>query len=534
MSQFNSNESCDKIIEFWKSFFPEINSVEEFNRIVSIFFDENIEEIVKLREEDTLSKKIIGKYFPLENVNIHLKEINSQIQKEIQWAYFFEPIVNFYFASLYEKMSYRKSIENIDFFIKSILSNLYKKLVNMAYRVIVLEISIAKEDERLKGETSVERGKYYCDVLLKDNEYLKEIYEIYPELIRLLDNRTKNYFDYIDEIITNIEQKPEIELAHIGKIKSIEIGQGDTHNKGRSVAKVVFEKVIFYYKPRSLSMECKYLELQNWLKENNNCYHIMKCAKVISYDSFGLMEKIENSECRDMNDIHDFYYQMGQLLCILFSLNSKDFHCENIIASGYSPIPIDLETFVHVVVDEIDNDNIIFGVNRVIQDSVIGTSLLPTLLPNMNTEEVIEVGAMGKAEKQSSPFKTQILKNIDTDDVQIEFVNKDLPFALNYPRVNGKIIGCSQYLSDVRNGFSDLYIWITENKELYINEIKTLFMNTKCRVIAKNTNIYTQLLETGYHPDLLHNQWDRKIYFCRLGMLFKDNKKYGVSYKMGR
>ena len=84
MSQFNSNESCDKIIEFWKSFFPEINSVEEFNRIVSIFFDENIEEIVKLREEDTLSKKIIGKYFPLENVNIHLKEINSQIQKEIR------------------------------------------------------------------------------------------------------------------------------------------------------------------------------------------------------------------------------------------------------------------------------------------------------------------------------------------------------------------------------------------------------------------------------------------------------------------
>lgn len=530
MSKFNSNENYDKIIEFWKSFFPEINSVEEFKRIISIFFDENIEEIAKLREEDKLSG-IIGKYFSHRNVNIYLKEINNQIQKEIQWVYFFEPIVNSYFTSLYKKMSYRKSIENIDFFVKSILSNLYKKLLNMAYRVIVLEISIAKEDKLLKGDTSVERGKYYCDILLRDKDYIKEIYGIYPELIRLLDNRAKNYFDYIDEIITNIEQKPEIELAHIGKIKSIEIGQGDTHNKGRSVAKIIFEKGIFYYKPRSLSMECKYLELQNWLKENNKCYHIMKCAKVISFDSFGLMEKIENSECRDMNDIHDFYYQMGQLLCILFSLNSKDFHCENIIASGYSPIPIDLETFVHVVVNEIDNDNIIFGVNRVIQDSVIGTSLLPTLLPNMNTEEVIEVGAMGKAEKQNSPFKTQILKNIDTDDVQIEFVNKDLPFALNYPRVNGKIIGCSQYLSDVRNGFGDLYIWITENKELYINEIKTLFTNTKCRVIAKNTNIYTQLLETGYHPDLLHNQWDRKIYFCRLGMLYKNNTKYLSLYR---
>lgn len=521
MSQFNSNESYDKIIEFWKSFFPEINSAEEFNRIISIFFDESIEEIAKLREKDTLSKKIIGKYFPPRNVNIYLKGINNQIQKEIQWVYFFEPIVNTYFTSLYKKLSYKKSIENIDFFMKSILSNLYKKLVNMAYRVIVLEISIAKEDERLKGETSVERGKYYCDVLLRDNEYLKEIYEIYPELIRLLDKRTKNYFDYIDEIIANIEQKPEIESAHIGKIKNIEIGQGDTHNKGRSVAKIIFEKVIFYYKPRSLDMECKYSELQNWLKENNKWYHMMKCAKVINFDSFGLMEKIENSECRDMNDIHEFYYQMGQLLCILLSLNSKDFHCENIIASGYSPTPIDLETFVHVVVDEIDNDNIIFEVNRVIQDSVIGTSLLPTLLPNMNTEEVIEVGAMGKAEKQSSPFKTQILKNIDTDDVQIEFVNKDLPFALNYPRVNGKIIGCSQYLSDVRKGFSNLYIWITENKKLYMNEIKTLFMNTRCRVIAKNTNIYTQLVETGYHPDLLHNQWDRKIYFADLECCIK-------------
>ncbi|MDE7203285.1 MAG: hypothetical protein K2O91_15600, partial [Lachnospiraceae bacterium] len=214
MSQFNSKESYDKIIEFWKSFFPEINSVEEFKRIISIFFDESIEEIAKLREEDALSEKIIGKYFPPRDVNIYLKEINNLIQKEIQWVHFFEPIVNSYFTSLYEKISYSKSIENIDLFVRSILSNLYKKLVNMAYRVIVLEISIAKEDERLKGDTSVERGKYYCDVLLRDNEYLKEIYGIYPELIRLLDDRTKNYFDYIDEIITNIEQKPELESTY--------------------------------------------------------------------------------------------------------------------------------------------------------------------------------------------------------------------------------------------------------------------------------------------------------------------------------
>lgn len=59
--------------------------------------------------------------------------------------------------------------------------------------------------------------------------------------------------------------------------------------------------------------------------------------------------------------------------------------------------------------------------------------------------------------KQISPFKTQVLRNTKADNIEIEFVNKELPLAQNYPKYNGTVIGCSNYLQEVRNGFSCIY-----------------------------------------------------------------------------
>ncbi|HIF1615907.1 TPA: DUF4135 domain-containing protein, partial [Enterococcus faecium] len=47
-------------------------------------------------------------------------------------------------------------------------------------------------------------------------------------------------------------------------------------------------------------------------------------------------------------------------------------------------------------------------------------------------------------------------------------------------------------------------------------KIKELFNKEKARYIYRNTNTYSQLLETSRHPDLLKNEVDRYIYFLRL------------------
>lgn len=523
-NKMSSIEEYSKVIEFWKSFFPEVKDYREVKKIVKDILGINIEKAAMYREENKQKKGIKYKYFTLNVEDSNLSELNDEIQKEIQWIYFFEPIISCYFKIYYNKLLQKKCLRDVNVFVKNILVNLYKRLVNMSYRMLVMETNIASEEGRLLGNTSIERGAFYSCKLLRNKEYLSEIYDIYPELIRLLDNHTKNYFNYVDEILSNIEKISVTRNFIDGKIKTLQIGQGDTHNKGRSVVKILLEDKTFYYKPRTLCMEKKYIELQKWLEKNNTNYHKMKCCKVLDFQTFGIMEKVENTECYSRGEVKEFYYKMGQLLCILYTLNSKDFHCENLVADGKFPVLIDLETLLHVSINDTDYNNIILDVNEEIQNSVIGTSLLPTLLPNMNTEEVIEVGGMGKGNKQSSPFKTQIIKEVNADDIRIEFVNKELPFALNFPKFDSEIIGCAEYLQEIQDGFSNLYIWIEKNKNLYIHEVTKLFSGEKCRAILKNTNIYTQLLETGYHPDVLHNEWDRKIYFCRLGLLFRNEK----------
>lgn len=77
------------------------------------------------------------------------------------------------------------------------------------------------------------------------------------------------------------------------------------------------------------------------------------------------MEAISYSECNTLDEVSDFYYKIGELLCILYTLNSKDFHCENIIADGDSPVLIDLETLLHGTLE--DKKKIILYILLIIQ-----------------------------------------------------------------------------------------------------------------------------------------------------------------------
>lgn len=522
------NVSNDSILDYWKTFFPE--SKDNFEKSVTSLLGMDIDKLLFLRqvEDVTIKEEINNIYFNIKSVDgiQDLKEINDKLQKKQQWVYFFEPIIVRYFKDYQELVWKQQIIKDKKTFLEKIFTNLYVRLVNMSFRTIVMETNIASEDGILEGNSNESKGKYYCEVLLKNKDYLKEIYEIYPELIRLLDNYVENTLNYLRDIFTDIDILVKEKNCKFGMLLEVKNGLGDTHNNGKSVAKIVFEKKTLYYKPRQLTMEKRYSELLKWCEKQIPNYKSIKCGKVYEISNSGFMEAISYSECNTLDEVSDFYYKIGELLCILYTLNSKDFHCENIIADGDSPVLIDLETLLHGTLEDKKEDNIIYSVNNTIQESVIGTSLLPTLLPNTNTEEAIEVGGIGKGMKQISPFKTQVLRNTKADNIEIEFVNKELPLAQNYPKYNGTVIGCSNYLQEVRNGFSCIYLWILEHKEAYVNELKTLFGEVECRVICKNTNIYTQLLETGYHPDVLHNKWDRKIYLCRLGLLLIQNKDW--------
>lgn len=513
-----------KLLNFWYSFFPEVDNKSVVDKIIYNVTGVEIEKYLeKYQETQEKSYKWIEDfYFSNNDLVKEYKEYRVKFHQKVRWRGFFDPIINKYFKLYHELILRQKNIKDTELFLEKILYGLYSNLVNMSFRVLVLEIQIAKEEGKLIGNDSKERGMYYCNVLLYNEVYLKELYYTYPELIRLLDNKVKQTYDYIEEILNNLSDFN----SSYGELVKIVLGQGDTHNHGKSVAVIEFENKKLMYKPRSLVIEKKYGELLKWFENENKNFISIDAGQIWDFGDSGCMEFIQNEECKTISEVQDFYYRMGELLCILYTLNSKDFHCENIIAKGSMPILIDLETLIHSFLTFEDMDNIVTSASKKIGSSVIGVSLLPTLLQNNNTDEAIEVGGIGSGKKQISPYKSQTVESMDSDEIHIIFEKKEVNVAQNYPQYNGKIVGCADYLNDIKEGFKDIYSWILKNKELYYQKIQEIFHKVECRIICKNTNVYVQLHDTGYHPDLLHNSIDREIYLCRLGLVMEQNNEY--------
>lgn len=126
-------------------------------------------------------------------------------------------------------------IDDKDFLLRKLISNIFSMMHPVTFQTLIVETHYAKENNILKGASNTERGNYFNEVLLRDNEYRKEIYQNYPELARILDVRVKNIIEYIIKIINDTESEiNEIKNRlnnneNLGKIKDIDMSEGDTH-----------------------------------------------------------------------------------------------------------------------------------------------------------------------------------------------------------------------------------------------------------------------------------------------------------------
>ena len=528
----------EDVVDFWMTLFPELKSKDDLEKILEQVSKTTLKEIEK--EYYSINKVELDKIFSNFNrdefLELHFENVFRKLQKTYKWAYFFKPIVISQARTLYQIIEENNEIiENKDELLYEIILSLVNSLYEKAFKVLILETNVARMDGNLVGETSKQKADYFANVLLKDELYLKVLYEEYSELTRLMTIDIDNTLNYIKEIITNT--KKEINKLgeyfgkekYIGKLKNIVLGEGDTHNQGKTVAKLYFNSgICLVYKPRLMDLETKFYEFVSWINNQNiSCFQEIKACKVHSIDNGGWMEFIDYAECEKLEEIQHFYQRIGQLLCILYTLNAKDFHYENLIAQFDQPILIDLETLLHPVLfnDDIQDTSATAMAFKIISDSVKGIALLPTQIINHKNEKVLEVGGLGAEKEQVAPFKSVVVKDYDTDEVKLDMQYGIIKPKINNPSLNGRKVSSEQFVEEIKKGFITVYQWIINNKKLYSSEIQSLFSGCLCRIIFKSTNIYSQLLNTSYHPDLLRNFIDRKIYLHRLGLVMGEEEE---------
>ena len=122
--------------------------------------------------------------------------LDEDMKRKIKFAKFCEPVMAEYIDKLVDYLDENKIVEDKKIFVKSIILQSMVSISDIAYRVIVSEIKYAKQNNILKGKTSEQRYNYFVDILLDDEEYRNGIYNKYPFLVHVLDekNATTNRF----------------------------------------------------------------------------------------------------------------------------------------------------------------------------------------------------------------------------------------------------------------------------------------------------------------------------------------------------
>jgi type 2 lantibiotic biosynthesis protein lanM len=508
----------ESMINYWLNYFPEY-SLETFEKELTKHLGENyIDKLLNFyKDYETVDVDIIFKY-----VSLNLEAIPKQFKEIIEEKYLFSsiiiPFISKYFSEYSYTISRNKSIEDSDEFLTCSVLDVADRINTLLYRSIIGDISTLKARGVLQGKTSVNRMDYYKNKYIKEEKNLVDFYAKFSELTRLTSYVVKNTFEFYLEIIQQFQEQ-YVKILELFQCKTdskvliskIELGNGDSHKKNKSVSKIFLSSGnTIIYKPRSLNIEKSFEKMMEFLRDQNAILDY-KLPNIISTEKYGFCEYIDTEECMNDLDVKGFYQRIGELLGILYSLNSVDFHYENIIAKGAYPVPIDLETLIHPQIVDRNNDLSAFKkASKKFESSVITTGLLPIFLKGN------EVGGVSMNSEQISTFKTDYIKDTNSDNIHIEREYYVISPKNNNPIINGKIVDAKDYIFEIIKGFQGIYKWIMNNRKIYIEKIYELFSNTVGRFIPRATLYYSQLLRISLSPEFTQKHFERKMLLRRL------------------
>lgn len=524
--------------------------IEGWKKRKSLVSEESF--LLKLKEEEITEKEF---NYAISDLNYNDNELLYDCLKKMEWFQCLENILN-YFNEID-----LKNIENINQYdltyalrpfiywtkkntigclentknillsdetMVDILNALCSQLVAIFQKTFIAELHIDKENKILKGDTPEDRFIYFVKENFTDGEHLVKFYSKYATLTRILTIKTiyfiKNIVKAINTLDNNfdlIKSKLDIDIK-TNKVKKVLWSQGDSHQKGNSVAQFIFEDDnVIIYKPKDLKIEEKYYEFINWFNSNSGLLKL-PIGKAIYGDDFTFEGYIKHEECTNEKDIENFYERFGETLGIMYILCGNDFHYENIIASGEYPYVIDLETLFQnssqiKYTNQVDTAGLNGGLK--IYDSVLSTALLPIMSMNNNVEHKgIDISALN-GDNSKYPVKVLIPVNSLTDNMRYDYQQINISEAKNLPMLNNKKIKFEKYSDFVIKGFKNTILYMIKNKEYLLSDKSILlqFKGILIRCVLKATQRYVDLLNFSYHPSctedfinrekILENMW---------------------------
>ena len=178
-----------------------------------------------------------------------------------------------------------------------------------------------------------------------------------------------------------------------------------------------------------------------------------------------------------------------------------------------SLLVIDAETILdnHIELSKQNSREII---NEKIRDSVLFSGLLPNYRFS-NKGKGIDMSAIMGKEGDEYPILIPRIAEIGTSNMHYEYVHPIKTANNNLATLNGKFIAPATFIKEIDQGFRDAYRFIMEHKQSTIEKMK-IFENIIVRHLIQDTQRYSMILHTSYHPDFLQDGKDRELVLCSI------------------
>jgi type 2 lantibiotic biosynthesis protein LanM len=411
-----------------------------------------------------------------------------------------------------------------------LFAHVLSRLLSVLVKPLTLELHIARLQERLQGETPEERFHAFVRHLCKPEEMLA-LLELYPVLARLLVTITDQGVAYGLELLSHLcadwsQIRERLTPEHDpGVVVEMQIGAGDTHRQGRSVALLTFRSGFkLLYKPKSLAIDAHFQTLLAWLNQRGD-HPAFRAVQVLDKGEYGWCEYVQAQGCTEAAEIARFYERLGGYLALMYVLEATDLHYENVIASGEHPMLVDLETLFQPYFPVKSDDPKLKLPQGIVtlMASVLRPGLLPRHLWTNAEGDSVDISGLGGKGGQLTPRPIPILEEVGTD--QMRLIRQRIPMQdqQNRPTLNGTAVDILEYLDQVSAGFTTIYHLLLTHREELLTHILPLFAHDQIRIVPRPTRSYAHLLQESVHPTLLRSALDRDRFFDHLWALVPGN-----------
>ena len=366
--------------------------------------------------------------------------------------------------------------------------------------------------------------------LLKENASIAALAAHYPVLFDLLFQTLLDISAYLIRVVQHFNEDHE-ELnatfpGGVGKIEHMTLGLGDPHGNYQTVCEITTSRQTLIYKPRGNHEAAFYqatLSLLHTLTDNRWFHaHVPRSLALADHC---WTEKVLHLHCQDTTQYTLFYQRLGAQIAVIHALNGIDFHFENIIAHGCSPVMIDLEClFTAPLGTTLEATPTLRDALQTVRDSVFASGFVPFAQHAGN-----DVSGLTPQCRFSVRVNTLVREN---GFYHLRKVSSEQAAAITHqPFPAGSNLSARDYLPALLEGFDFAYDAISRHKHQLVKHLDQYAEQLSTRMLIKNTQRYVDFLAMSLHPRFLQSRMDRELLLATLWPEAKSNPLKEAAFK---